>query len=149
MTIDVSQMSLGDLNRVITIVKHFLPPSYDTESIALDILMASWENDYPVPSQFYIKSRCLNILRDHKKELEIMERKSHEPNHPVDENPEAKSEVDKAIAVLDNRERKVIYYRFYADYTMEVIAAKMGLSLLVVRQLLQGALYKMRQEIEE
>lgn len=51
--------------------------------------------------------------------------------------------------VLDERERRIVFLRFHADMTERQIASEIGISQAHVSRLLDGALSKLRAELDE
>lgn len=51
--------------------------------------------------------------------------------------------------VLDERERRIVFLRFHADMTERQIASEIGISQAHVSRLLDGALSKLRDELDE
>jgi RNA polymerase sigma-B factor len=70
---------------------------------------------------------------------------------PDDHEPTAESETRLLLAsglrALDERERRIVFLRFYADMTEQHIARAVGLSQAHVSRLLDGALEKLRNEL--
>jgi RNA polymerase sigma-B factor len=70
---------------------------------------------------------------------------------PDDHEPTAESEARVLLAsglrALDERERRIVFLRFYADMTEQQIARAVGLSQAHVSRLLDGALNKLRSEL--
>ena len=58
---------------------------------------------------------------------------------------EARADLDGSFACLDDREREVVYLRFFVDLTQDQIAARLGISQMHVSRLLRGALETMRR----
>lgn len=144
--------SLKELNRVITLARGFLPRSFDVETLALDILMECWHNNCTRPSLSMIKYRCIDLIRQ--KALEERKLKhyaklrgeQHEPS--ILNNLNNSLQVESLVEVLDPQERKLIALRFYVGLSIKKIAEQIRLSEQTVREILTGALYKMRLEAE-
>ncbi|HET7043515.1 MAG TPA: sigma-70 family RNA polymerase sigma factor [Gaiellaceae bacterium] len=56
--------------------------------------------------------------------------------------------VARAARVLDARERRIVLLRFFLDRSQAEIAAELGLSQAHVSRLLEGAMEKMRRDLE-
>ena len=141
----VDDLTLDDLARVHSIVRQHLPPSYDREDIAVDILIESWTNHQPRPSWGFIRNRCIDMRRSHNKELGLIHDKS--THSPATQPPgHDAQEIATLVRVLDPWERKLIYYRFYQDLPLPEIAKRLSCSLDRVRNTLSAALYKMKEE---
>lgn len=138
--------TVADLARVNSIVAQHLPPSYDRENLASDILIESWTNGQPQPSWGFIRNRCIDLQRSQGREKTSMRDKlTHPPLTPLPDD-HVPDELNHLTKVLDAWERKVIYHRFYLDLTLESIAKHLSCPLDRIRNTLAGAIYKMQQE---
>ncbi len=146
-----SQVEIADVNRVILIAKHFLPPGVDYENIAIDILMESWQNGIEQPARMFIRNRCYDAMRRMKSELKANEAafKERPKGYSADKEVETQDLMDKLTSVLNLLEKKAIWYRFYMDLSVLDIGAKLGVGKNRASVLLTEALFKMRQENDE
>ena len=62
---------------------------------------------------------------------------------------EDRIELGARLSRLDDREREVVFRRFFQDLTQQEIAAELGVSQMHVSRLLRGALEKMRADLGE
>ena len=53
---------------------------------------------------------------------------------------ENRADLDERLALLDDREREVVYLRFFVDRTQGEIAERLGISQMHVSRILRGAL---------
>ncbi len=58
---------------------------------------------------------------------------------------EVRADLDGSFACLDEREREVVYLRFFVDLTQDEIAKRLGISQMHVSRILRGALETMRR----
>ena len=58
---------------------------------------------------------------------------------------EDRAVLDEQLALLDDREREVVYLRFFVDLTQGEIAGRLGISQMHVSRILRGALEAMRR----
>lgn len=140
-------ITLEALDRVHCKVKRIITRGgFDTESIAMDILLESWVNGHDRPAHSFIKNRCLDIVRSTRREQQAMKNKPQGPSdYDATDERDAQSRVGELVKVLDNLERKVIFYRFYADLPLAQISQRMGIDVNRIRQTLEVAIYKMRE----
>jgi len=141
-------MKLEQLARVHAIVRTIVPRHYDTEQVAVDVLTESWLNHIDNPTYQFIRNRCIDYLRHEKVEQRVL----RDQRPPTSVGPQTTVEtnqlVNALLSVLTNDERKAIYYRFNCDYTIAETASRMRLDPKLVRELLEVALYKMKQEVQ-
>jgi RNA polymerase sigma-B factor len=62
---------------------------------------------------------------------------------------EDRSLLTNGVRALDERERRVIYRRYFEDLTQSEIAQELGISQVHVSRLLCNAIEKMRKGIEK
>ncbi|MFK8845151.1 sigma-70 family RNA polymerase sigma factor [Streptomyces sp. Ac-502] len=62
---------------------------------------------------------------------------------------ENRETVKPALAKLPERERRILYWRFFKDVTQSAIAAELGLSQMHVSRLISRALARVRTEVEQ
>ncbi|MFI2236498.1 SigB/SigF/SigG family RNA polymerase sigma factor [Streptomyces chrestomyceticus] len=62
---------------------------------------------------------------------------------------EDREAVKPALARLPERERRILYWRFFEDMTQSAIAAELGVSQMHVSRLLTRALARVRTEVEQ
>lgn len=144
-------MDEGTIKRVLSIVTCYTPPYLDRENITMEIIFESWEHRIEDPSLGFIKNRCFNIMRQLgvnkrgtlKKLLEDHQRTKLKPT--ATENSQDQEEVNMLTKVITTEEKKVIWYRYYQDMTVKEISDTMKLPLLTVSEMLQAALFKMRE----
>ena len=55
--------------------------------------------------------------------------------------------LEPGLAVLDERERRIIHLRFWVGLTQSQIAARVGISQMHVSRLIRRSLEKLRDEI--
>lgn len=60
---------------------------------------------------------------------------------------EARVALGPAMAVLDERQRKIVVLRFYGNLTQTEIAERVGISQMHVSRLIRGALGRLRREL--
>lgn len=58
---------------------------------------------------------------------------------------EARADLDGSLGCLDDREREIVYLRFFVELTQDEIAECLGISQMHVSRLLRGALETMRR----
>lgn len=139
-------MDQSTLNRVTRIVRSILPSHFDTESIAMDILVESWSNQIDDPSYSFIRNRCIDELRDRSSESAHLESASHEPRpRSCVSTPEDRDSIEFLTQVLTQPEKKAIYYRFQLELSQAEVAQRMNLAPASVRELVASAVYKMRE----
>lgn len=139
-------MDQSTLNRVTRIVRSILPSHFDTESIAMDILVESWSNKIDEPSYSFIRNRCIDQFRDLSTELSHLKSASHEARpRPHMSSPEDRDSVDFLTQVLTQPEKKAVYYRFQLDLPLTEVAKHMSLTPASIRELVASAVYKMRE----
>lgn len=137
----------ADLTRTLTIICRFLPPSFDREQLAIDILMESWLNSHPCPSPQFIHHRCIDALRHRAKERQVTtERALAQDRGFVEPSPHSCDELTKLTKCLTPLEKKIIALRFHMDMTVDETAHHTKLSPDALRLHIQRALYKMRKE---
>lgn len=133
------------INSVTRQVKHLVPPQVDYEDLALEILFTSWLNKIEVPSLEFIRQRCFNAIRNAKLEHVKIQ---HEPKTMIepDIQPEieTRDEVQMLVSILSPTEKKLIWYRFYQELTLEEISKQTKIPLNLCRDTIQLALHKMR-----
>jgi RNA polymerase sigma-B factor len=56
-------------------------------------------------------------------------------------------DLESRLARLDDREREVVFLRFFADLTQDEIAKRVGVSQMHVSRILRGALETMRTSV--
>lgn len=143
-------MDLPTLNRVLRTVRSILPSHFDTESIAMDILIESWSNQIIDPAYSFIRHRCLDAARSSRREHEVLV-EAAEINKSIDSPDDSIPADDRDMmlnyltSVLDSPERKAIFFRFYLDLSTLDISARMALDPSQVRELLASAIYKMKE----
>ena len=144
-------MDTADLVHVTQLVRRFLPPGVDYENVAMDVVLASWTTGHDIPSRGFVKNRCWDALRKRRTELEANEGRSLQSQS----SPDGSDEVDfnnlmtKLVKDLSVEERKIIWYKFWPGLKVPEIAKRLGLGKARTYQLLNEALYKMRQEIDD
>ena len=62
---------------------------------------------------------------------------------------EDRADLDERLALLDDREREVVYLRFFVDLTQGEIAERLGISQMHVSRILRGALETMRRRADQ
>lgn len=141
------EITLASLERVLGIVRQFLPPWYDTESISSDILLESWCNHQPKPSWEFVRRRCIDQTRRQCMESDVLkERKTPEGTSESRLSADQAAAVSTLIRVLDPWERKVVFYRFYLDLGPEEIGRRLSVDATRIRETLTQAIYKMKEE---
>lgn len=143
---------LACLKRIHSTVRSFLPRSFDTESVSVDILIESASNGVLHPPRDFIRMRCQDKARSAQREKLALERRSHmfrpEPDRSADDPVDM---AHRLIGVLSPLERKIVFYRFFLDGGLPLaeIARRLRMDLNVVRETIAQALYKMREEAYE
>lgn len=146
---DPALLSLSTLHSIEAQVRQHLDPSYDREAIAMDLLLESWTEGVPFPSRNVIHFRCIDYARRRYKELDMnRDRTEHFDATPGDD-PFPAQVINRLVPqVLSPDERRIVFFRFYADLSLAECGRRLGWTLQRVRETLEGALYKMRQEIK-
>lgn len=142
----MSELSLVTFERVHRSVKRILNPSFDTENLAMEVVLESWTNGHAEPSWSFIRHRCYDLLRRSQKEKEVMQVPRPKANEDLHD---AEREVSYLMKVLNNQEKKLIFYRYYLDLTLRAIAERQGMDVNKVREVLTSAVYKMREASQE
>ncbi len=139
--------TLADLRRVHGIVRSMVPHHFDTENLAVDILIESCSKHHPEPAIVFIRNRCNDYLRVRGREAEVTQDYARHNEPTIDPEVDAgKLRVVKTLmAVLSPQERKIVWYRFYCDTSTSEIARVTELPVNVVREVLSQALFKMKQ----
>jgi DNA-directed RNA polymerase specialized sigma subunit len=137
----------SQLKRILAIVTCYTPPYIDRENITIDILLESWSHRIEQPSLEFIKNRCFNSIREQKLNQKSVLKKVKEAFQRQTQQQEIQDhdEVNMLTQCLNNLEKKVIIYRFYQDMSIKEISDTLKLPVLQISELLQGALYKMRE----
>lgn len=144
----MSELTLATFERVHKMVKRFLNPSFDTENLAMEVVLESWTNDHPEPSWSFVRNRCYDLLRRSQKEKEIMALPRPETTSK-ELDPGMKDQVNQLMKILNNEERKLIFFRYYLDLTLREIAERQAMPINKVREVLTSAVYKMRDASQE
>ena len=131
-------------NRTLRIVRGYLHRSFDSEDIAIGILLESWGNSIPHPTRTFIQQRCTDHMRARKRDLLVLSELKPEETTSSDA-IDRRDEVSVLVKVLSPLEQKLIWYRFYLDIPMREIAASTKVPLNRVRRVLWVALFKMRE----
>jgi DNA-directed RNA polymerase specialized sigma24 family protein len=139
------------INRVTRIVYGVLNASFDRDSVVMDILFESWRNQVDEPSRAFITHRCRDAVRFRTREtrklkasmFELTDEKNHTDVAQVEQR------IDKLMKILSNFEKKVVWYRFYAELSIADTAQQVNSSVSHVRETLSGALFKMRSAEDE
>lgn len=140
-------MTPQDLARVHAIVRRFVPRHFDTEQIAVDVLVESWANGVEIPTYVFIRNRCFDVLRSSQVEQRVMSAQRPEDSVGPQTDTETNDLVGYFMGVLDNLERRVVYLKFFADKPLAEIASALRRDPKDIREVLAVALYKMKQEI--
>lgn len=137
---------IQELSRIIKIVQKHLPPSYDRESIAMDIMVESIMNNTPSPSPTFIRNRCVDAYRRRTAEQKALTkvRPPSTENHAMA--VERRDSVERLTRTLSHYERRVIYLRFYEDMTIQEIAKELSIAPKRVSELLMLASVRLQQE---
>jgi len=143
-------VDLPTLNRVLRTVRSILPAHFDTESIAMDILIESWSKNVPDPAYSFIRHRCLDAARNLRREHEVLTEAAEilrTDSSPGDSIPadDCDMMLNYLTAVLDSQEKQAIFYRFYLDLSTVDISLRMSTNAPRVRELLASAIYKMKE----
>lgn len=131
------------LKRVRSIVAHHLPRWYDIDSIAVDILLESWDNDVEKPSWGFIVQRCIDQVRAHDREHGHLQQYQPAENHDI--SVDLLDQVNEIMKILNPLERKVVFYRFYLELSIADTAKRLRMDVNVVRETLTQAIFKMKQ----
>lgn len=139
------------VERVHRLVRHFLPPEYDRDFIATEILLHAWQHNVPLISVGYVRYKCIDAWRSREAEKMRNEGYVHEPSprsltDSVDE-MERKLLVEEIICHLTPLERKLIWMKFWKGMTLEEIAEETGVGRQEVQMKIQVALYTMKLEV--
>lgn len=141
--------SYPNLERVTRICRQHLPPHLDYEDIAVGIFVESCENGFDTPSFEFIRNRCYDHIRAHKRELRMLNDQSPPQNEPQADTDDITIDnslvVNHLLKILSMEEKKIIIYRFINDFTPAVIARKLKLSPDRVTEILTTAIFKMRE----
>lgn len=140
-------MDQETVNRVTATAKSYLPKHLDHEDIAIEICLESWQNGIEHPSRQFIYQRCIDAIRKDKAEARAL-------THVVPETPRTEEEdedttdkealVGTLIMILSTQERKAIWYRFYKGLSIADVAHEMSMPINRLRELLEVAIFKMR-----
>lgn len=136
-------MDQSKIDQVTRRVRTLVPPAIDAEGLALDILLESWSNQISHPSRTFIQHRCYDAIRKMHREEQALH--SYVPPDPHN-TEESEAKVGRLIMILSPVERKIIWYRFYQDLSIQDIARKVSMQSGTVKEILLAALYKMHQE---
>ncbi len=134
---------IGALKRVRSIVAQHLPRWYDIDSIAVEILLESWDNEVEKPSWGFIVQRCIDHVRANKREQGHLH--NYLPSEPHEPSVELLDQINELMKILSPIERKVIFYRFYLELPIAETAKRMRVDVTLVRETLSQALFKMKQ----
>lgn len=149
---------LSALRHTQTQVRILVPNWFDRESLALDILMESWENGHTFPSVGFIRQRCIDAGRKQQREnnrlhevarLRKESNKSEDLSDPETINKQNEQRVSGLMKCLTPIERQVIFLRFYVELSVVDSAKELSISAARVRDILSAAIYKMREETQE
>ncbi len=138
-------LDMVEFKRIHGVVRSILPSRYDTESIAVDIMIEYYEKGIVSPGRGYIRNRCIDVLRATQREQRMLEHVSHRPNQTEGPNIDDQDQVESLTSVLNPTERKLIIYRFYLSRTLEEISKDLSMDINKVRDTIAQAVYKMRQ----
>lgn len=142
-------MDVKPYERVLVLVRQLVKPPIDAEDLTMAIIAESWINGCESPSYEFIRNRCYDRMRKLRTERKFLEgyASTRGTEAPSEETLEQNmNEVNNLVKVLDNLERKVIFYRFYMDLSLNDIADRLSLSRNRIREILANAVYKMRSE---
>lgn len=140
----VPEDPLAILQATTRMVRTYLYPPHDVESIAMDIVLESWLNGVSRPSLLFIKNRCIDQIRRRENELNVnkiiasrVSQSSEDPEHQHER-------LDGLLTtVLSNTERQLVAYRYYLGKTVPEIAQILGKSETFIQDTLRTALVKM------
>lgn len=139
----------AEFTRAHGIVKRFLPASYDTENITMEVLLESWKNAVFRPSRAFIQNRCIDSIRVQNRERAFRQDLQRQPQWHTPKGVERKDQVEVLVGVLTPLERQLIWFRFYAGLSVRETSKETGMPVVKVRELLAGALFKMREVGDE
>lgn len=144
----MSELNLATFERVHAMVRRILKPSFDTENLAMEILLESWEKGHEV--HLLVRNRCYDLLRRSQKEKAVMQVPRPRSND-TDQDPASDQRLDvgQLVRVLNTQERKLIFYRYYLDLSLREIARRHGLDVNKVREILASAIFKMRESTNQ
>lgn len=138
-----------NLTLVRRVVHRTLPPSCDRESVIQDIVCEAITRNLPCVNALHVRRRCIDVIRKIKREKRALESFCHAQKRTTEFLSTLVNEdmINHLTEVLSVKERKVIWYRFYRDLTIEEVAKLTELSREQVSTHLREALYKMRQVV--
>lgn len=141
-------MNQESVNRVVALVRRFSSKTTDHEDLAIEILFESWTNHVEEPSVQFVRYRCIDAMRKasrSKRADEVSSRQHHEVSMPQEqETSDTQGIVDGLMRSLSPFERKVVWHRIYAERTLEDTACELKVSVKIVRETFENAVYKMR-----
>ena len=135
----------AEYSRTLWAVRRTLPRSFDSEDIAVEILIESWSKGVLQPSLEFVRQRCIDKLRSRKRETKYQALVRATQHHVAPPEVEQKDEVEVLVKVLTPLERKIIWYRYYLGISVRETAEKIRLPVNRVSRGLEMALFKMRE----
>lgn len=131
------------------VVHRTLPQSCDRESIVQDIICEAIAKKLPRVNTIHVRRRCIDVIRRVKREARALERFCRAQTMTTEFLSTLVNEdmINHLTAVLTVKERKVIWYRFYRDLTIEEVSKVTELPREQVSTHLREALYKMSQVV--
>jgi len=140
-------MDEEQVKKVYGSVCRFLPPSFDRENVALEILMSSFEKTNKPPSWGFIRNKCIDVMRRGKRELKANEAYLRQKQTPEESLEGVDELVEELIKVLTLDEKKAIFHMFYQGLSITKTSKKLHCTKAHVKELLSTAIFKMRQEV--
>ncbi len=135
----------AEYKRALWLVRRTLPPSYDHEDIAVEILLESWGNRVWKPSQAFIRQRCIDKIRARQREQRYCEEKQRSPPVYSSSSVEVRSQIGLLVRDLSPLEKRVIWYRYYHGASVRETAEQLGLPVNKTREILRVILFRMRE----
>ena len=140
-------MNQKQIEDVVRLVRRFLPPRFDHEVIAIDILMECWTNHIDRPTWRFVYRRCVDARRAESSNQRATARFAMLPftSPRFEDVVQREEQVDRLVGPLSTLERQIIWYRFYQDMSLADISKEIKRDVNTIRQVLATALDKMKQ----
>jgi len=148
-------MNQEDIDRVIYHLRKIITTYEDREDLAISILMTSWLNGFPKPSQSYIRNKAIDFLRkkkrhkDHIVAYQLTLTEELRTDNIAEIKPLTEDLLKMLTKILTREERTTIWYYYYLELPMREIAARTNSSLAQVSRTIHDALKKMRDYYEK
>ena len=89
------------------------------------------------------------LITDNSEEGGMIESRALATNDPGLRQAELRSTLGSSFSELDDRDKEILYMRFFEDLTQAEIATRIGVSQMQVSRILRAALKSAREQLED